>query len=261
MLQKPLSQTLEDRHTHSMELDPDTVARSFGVALPIGPLPESPFPPAAISDDIALDTRAPRPEPKLSLLEIAMRRLKSLPKSERQAEVENAIQVFAAPLEALDLLVNQIEQEHFNRIDARWEECRKRGRELIDVIIPRLETEKYKWEQEAQRSSEAKAERGADARQLFFERQKISEWASDKEIAAADKRLADAKLASQAAATLALEDMQELAKHESALASAQATLGVLKTELHRLQAELRGDKYHDPALGLSRDPLAHREKW
>jgi hypothetical protein len=132
---------------------------------------------------------------------------------------------------------------------------------LLDTIIPKIQGTIHKWQQECQKSGEAKAERGADAQQCFFERKKISQFASRKEIEAADRRLENARAASAAAAELALEDLRELAKHESALASAQATLQLLKTELHRLATELRGDIYFDPELGLSRDPLAHRAKW
>ncbi|MGB8522432.1 MAG: hypothetical protein WCD43_05675 [Candidatus Acidiferrales bacterium] len=189
-----------------MELDAEQVARNFGVALPVGPLPESPFPIGHVENDpastIMLDERAPRPEPSASILEVAMSRLRSLKPSspERQAEVEAVIQALAAPLEALDLLISEVEAEHFEETDARWEQCRVRGRELLDVIIPKLEKEKYKWQQQYQKSSEQKAERGIDAQQCFFERQKISEWSSASEIAIADKKLADAKAASAAAA-------------------------------------------------------------
>jgi hypothetical protein len=246
-----------------MELDADQVARSFGVALPVGqPLPDAPLVDDA-PGEIMLDVRAPRPAPAASILEIVMRRLRSLtPQTDaRKSEISNAIAVFAAPLEALDLLVAETEQEHFDAISTRWEQCRKRGRELVDETIPKLQGEVYKWQQESQKSGEAKAERGQDAQQYFFERQKLSQWASAAEIRAADRRLADAKSASAAATELALNDLRELAKHESALASAQATLATLKAELHRLQAELRGEPYFDPETGLSRDPVAYREKW
>jgi hypothetical protein len=249
-----------------MELDADQVARTFGVALPIGPLPESPFPATHAEDAasaIMLDTRAPRPTPAAPILEIAMRRLQSLkPRTaERKAEVKAVIAALAAPLEALDLLIAETEQEHFNAIDARWQECRKRGRTLIDEIIPQLEGEKYKWQQEAQKSGEQKAQRGVDAQTFWWERQRISEWASEKEIAAADKRLENARAASAAATQLALDDQRSLAVAESALESAKATLATLKTELHRLATELRGEPYFDPELGLSRDPLFYKEKW
>jgi hypothetical protein len=262
MIQKPLTQTLEDRHTHSMELDPDRVARSFGVALPVGaPLPESPVDDAP--GEIMLDVRAPRPAPAASILEIVMRRLRSLtPQTDaRKEEIQNAIAVFAIPLEALDLLVAETEQEHFDAISTRWEQCRKRGRELVDETIPKLQGEVYKWQQESQKSGEAKAHRGQDAQTYFFQRAKISQWASQKEIASADKRLADAKEASASATALALEDQRSLAVAESALATAQNHLEKLKKELHRLEAELRGDAYFDTETGLSRSPLAHREKW
>jgi hypothetical protein len=210
-----------------------------------------------------LDVRAPRPAPAASILEIVMRRLRSLtPQTDaRKEEIQNAIAVFAIPLEALDLLVAETEQEHFDAISTRWEQCRKRGRELVDETIPKLHGEVYKWQQESQKSGEAKAERGADAQQYFFERQKLSSWASQKEIASADRRLADAKVASAAAAELALADLRELAVHESKLESAKETLKLLKTELHRLAAELNGTPYFDPETGLSRDPVGYRGKW
>lgn len=264
MIQKPLSAQLEDRQKHSMELDPDVVARSFGAVMPVNePFPEVAAPFDDAGSEILLDDRAPRLEPKPSILELAMRRLQSLkPHTEsRKEQVANAILALAVPLEALDQLISETEQEHFEAIDARREECRKRGRELVDEVIPKLDREVYKWRQESQKSGEKKAERGADAQQCFFERAKISQWASAKEVGAADKRLENAKSASAAAAELALADMRELAVAESKLESAKGTLQLLHKELHRCAAELRGDVYHDPETGLSRNPLAHREKW
>lgn len=268
MIQKPVTQQLEDRRTSSLELDADTVARSFGVVLPVNqPLPETPFPIGHVENDaaseIALDTRAPRPEPAVSILELAMRRLKALkPRTpERKEHVENAIAALAVPLEALDLLVADIEAEHFEAIDRRWEQIRKEGRALIDSTIPKCEKKVYQWQQQCQKSGEAKAHRIADVTSLYLQRQKISQWSSAAEIDAADRRLAEAKAASAAAAELAFEDQKGLAVAESALATAQNHLQKLKTELHRLEAELRGEAYFSPEYGLSVDPLAHREKW
>jgi hypothetical protein len=270
MNQKPLSAQLTERQRHDMQLDADQVARSlgFGAVMPVNePFPETAFPIGHAENDAAsdimLDTEAPRPEPKPPLLELAMRRLRSLTPHtpELKEEIENAIAVFATPLAALDQLVERVEQEHFSAIDARWERIRKEGRELLDTIIPKCEKAVYRWQQQAQKTSEAKAQRAADALQCLFERQKISEWASASEIAAADKRKANAGDASVAAAALALEDQRGLAAAESALATATGHLQKLKTELHRLQAELHGQVYFDTTLGLSRDPLSHRAKW
>jgi hypothetical protein len=268
MLQKPLSQQLEDRQKHSMELDPDVVARSFGAVMPVNePFPETPFPithvEADVESSILLDERAPRPTPAVSILELAMRRLQSLrPRTDaRKAEISNAMAVFAVPLEALDLLVAQTEEENCEIIDKRWEQIRKEGRELIDVVIPKCGKKVHQWQQQAQKSGEAKAHRIADVTGLYLRRQKISQWSSAAEIDQADKRLADAKEASAVAFELALEDQRGLAVAESALATATNHLQKLKTEMHRLEAELRGTPYHDPETGLSRSPLSHREKW
>jgi hypothetical protein len=267
MLQKPLSQQLEDRQKHSMALDADQVARSFGVALPIGPLPESPFPITHAENDAAsdilLDERARRPEPAPSILELAMRRLRSLtPRTAKRKEhVANAIAALTVPLEVLDQLIEDVEQEHFSAIDKRWEQIRKEGRELIDVVIPKCGKTVYSWQQQCQKSGEQKQHRIADVTSLYLQRQKISQWSSAAEIDAADRRLAEAKAASAAAAELAFEDQKGLAVVESALATATNHLQKLKTELHRLEAELRGEAYFSPEYGLSVDPLAHRSKW
>jgi len=268
VIQKPLTQTLEDRHTHSMELNPDVVARSFGAVMPVAqPFPETPFPIGHAEDDAAgeimLDERAKRPAPAVPILELVMRRLQSLrPRTpERKEEIANAVAVFAAPLEALDLLISGTEEDTFEAIDKRWESIRKQGRELLDTTIPKCGKQVYRWQQQCQKSGEQKAHRIADVTSLFLQRQKISQWSSASEIDAADKRLADAKAASAAAFELSLEDQRGLATAESALATAQNHLQKLKTELHRLEAELKGEAYFDPELGLSRSPLAHREKW
>jgi hypothetical protein len=268
-IQKPLIQQLADRHTSSLELDPAAVAASFGIVFPVNePLPTTPFPIPHAEDDrrseVLLDTLSPpRPAPAAPILEIVMRRLRSLtPRTEERKEhVANAIAALTVPLQALDQLIEEIEEDHFTAISTRWERCRKRGRELIDEIIPKLGKEVYQWQQASQKSYEAKRHRAADAEEYSVQRRKISDWASQREILDADKRLRDAAAASVEAAALALEDMRSLAVVESALANAQATLATLKTELHRLQAELKGTPYFDPELGLSRDPMAHRAQW
>jgi hypothetical protein len=45
------------------------------------------------------------------------------------------------------------------------------------------------------------------------------------------------------------------------LVSARETLRLLKLEMKRLEAELRGENYFDPSLGLSTDPKWYRNKW
>jgi hypothetical protein len=264
MIQKPLTQTLADRH--SMELDPEQVARSFGVVYPVNaPLPETAVPVLHAEEDdtiIQLDTRAPRPAPADPILAIAMRRLKSLkPRSpERRAEVEAIIAALAVPLEGLDLMILEIETEHFEAIDARWEQIRKDGRNLADSM-PTLQGALYTAMQQCNASGEAKGQRKQDLETFYWQRKRISQWSTSEEIAAADLQFENARSAMQRATDAALEDQRSMAAAESKLATAQANLQNLKTELHRLATELRGDPYFDPALGLSRDPLSHREKW
>jgi len=156
--------------------------------------------------------------------------------------------------------VAELEAEHFNSIDKRWEEIRKEGRKLVDSM-PKLQGAVYKWAQECNKSGEAKGQRKQDLETYFWQRKRVSQWSTSEEIDAADKKLTDAKEAMAAATQLALDDQRSMAVAESALATAQNHLERLRTELHRLEAELRGQPYFDPELGLPRDPLAHRGKW
>jgi hypothetical protein len=249
----------------SLELDPELVARSFGVVVPVAePLPETPFPIQHVDDDqdLPLDVHAKRPAAKPSILASANARLLSIkPRSpERQQEVSEMLGAILEPLQDADALVEILEREHFEAIDQRWEVIRKQGREIMDGL-PGLETELAEAQNYHRDSQEARSHRKTDLETYFEQRRHLSTWATQKEIAAADKKLENARAAMTRAEETEFERRKVLAVAEGKMASAVENLRLFKLELRRCEAELNGQPFFDPTLGLSTDPVAYRHEW
>lgn len=265
-LTQKLSERLGESNPHSGALDPDLLARNFGVVATVGePPPEAESPLIHAEDDdsyIKFDQRAAKPEPPRSLESLAVERLRSLkPRTpERRAQVMKVIGASTAVLKAIDLLVEEMEQERFAAIDARWEEIRKQGRILLDSM-PKLQKELAVCMNRVNASASAKSDRRADLETWFEERKHLSRFATEAEIRAANLKVAQAKDAARNAADDALTDQQELAAAEAALATCKANLQTHQTELSRLEAELTGQNYFDPETGLSSSPVYYRNRW
>jgi hypothetical protein len=267
---KSLIEKLSEQHEHrlqSLELDPDLVARSlgFGSVSPVAePLPETDIPQVHAEDDFDLpvDARAKRLPPKPSILTLATIRLQSVKcqSPEREAQVLEMLGSVLPSLQALDELVLILEEEHFQAIDKKWEVIRKQGRELHDSI-PQLEAEWGQALNYSNISQEKKQKTKQLAEQKFEQHKKLSTWATKTEIKLADHALLEAQLAAREAGEQAFTDKQTLAVAESALVSARENLRLFRNEMRRLEAELRGEPYFDPTLGLSKDPKQYRDKW
>ena len=260
---RSIMQRMDGNRRSGLELDPNVVARSFGAVATVGePLPETDVPLVHAEDDgeIQLDQRAAKPALPTSLAEIAMARLQSLrPRTpERKQQIAETISAMAEPLQAIDDLVAEMEAERFAAIDKRWEEIRKQGRKLLDSI-PALQRELAACMNRVNASASAKSNRRADLEAYFNERKKLSRFATEAEIRAANLKVAQAKEAARAAADDALADQQALATAEAALATGRANLQTHQTELSRLESELRGEAYFDPTLGLSMTPGFYRD--
>jgi hypothetical protein len=253
------------RHQNG-ELDPEVVARSFGAVLPVAePLPETPNLLKHVGDDLEdlpIDAHAKRPAPKPSILTAANARLLSIKARtpERQQQVMTMIGMLLEPLTALDELVATLEEEHFRAIDDRWERIRQQGRSLADSL-PALGAELAQAQHVHRESQEKRSHRKADLESFFEARKHLSTWASAKETEAADRKLLKAREAATQAADEEFEFRKSLAVVEGKMASAQENLRLLKVELKRLEAELNGQPFFDPTLGLSSDPLAYRNQW
>jgi len=264
---RPLTSSFgtRSRGVQSGEIDP-AILNSFGSVVEVAkPLPETEVPLVHAEDDdqlIQLDVRATRPATPPSLVSIAMRRLQSLKPAnpEQQAQVMEMISLITAPLRDVDAFVATLEEEHFKAIDARWESFRQQGRELADSL-PALQEEFAECLRDVNASAESKGQRIADLRARIEERRKIGDFASAKEVAAADQRVEKAREAMALATQKALDDMRAMAVVEGRIETTQEKVKIAKTELHRLQAELRGERYFDPETGLSVEPLSHRANW
>jgi len=166
----------------------------------------------------------------------------------------------SGPLESFDRFVAEMEEEHFVAVDQRWENCRIAGRKLVDSV-PALEREIAQGQQLVRETGQTKGQRKGELETLYYQRQRISQWADENEIRTADKQLSDAREAMQIATQEALEAMQDLADSESKLLTTRAHLQTLQTEMSKLQHELDGQAYFDPSLGLSARPTAYKESW
>jgi hypothetical protein len=270
MHNKPLIEQLSSRLSpvhQTGEVDPELVAANFGVSYqPNAPLPEADSTIGHAEDDdtdLILNTHAKRPDPKPSLVSIAIARLQSLKPltPERQKEVTAMLRmILEQPLAVIDEFMAVLEQEHFEAIDDRWERTRVQGRELSDSM-PMLEAELAQALNYSNQAEETRGQRKQDLGNAFEQRRRISAFATEREIQTADDRLQKARAAMEAANAKSLQRQQELAVAESKVASARENLRLFQQEMRRCEAELRGEPYFHPELGLSVDPKSYREGW
>jgi hypothetical protein len=265
---KPLTQKLDDSLSRNMELDPATVAASFGAVMPVGePLPDSGLPERHVEDDVldlTTDQRKPlkQKEPPAALLTLALTRLRSLKplSKERTKQVEQAVLNISAPLKAVDDLIAVLEREHRDSIAARWDELRKTGREIsarMDGLVGEVNRCLM-----AVNESEAKKVHCKTQLQTHHDNlRRINRWASEEEIAEAEKLVAADRIAMQEASDVALAAQQVLAEAQNAVTIAKAQILGIQREMDICEAELQGQPYHDRELGLSKDPTFYRDAW
>jgi chromosome segregation ATPase len=267
MVFKPLLQQISDSNNHSLELDPAVVASNFGVAYPPNqPLPDSGLPERHVEDDqldVVTDQRKPpKQKQPASLLTLALTRLRSLqPQSpERARQVEQAIANITAPLKAVDDLVAVLEKEHHDAIATRWDELRVQGRKISEGMDA-LTGEVNRCMMRVNDSEAAKVRAKTRLQAHHESASKMSRWASEEEIAAAEKLVAADRISMQEATDVALAAQKVLAEAQNKVAIAQAQILGIQREMDRCEAELKGQSYHDPELGLSKDPVFYRDSW
>lgn len=263
---KPLTSKLGPSNgLQTGEIPLELLTRTFGATYPVNePLRETELPiqHVELDDDLPIDTRAKRPDPKPSISSIANARLLSIqPRTpERKQQVMEMIGTMLEPLKILDEFIATLEAEHFSAIDDRWERTRQQGRELSESMDSLLA--KYATAMNYSNTAEqTRGQRRGDFAQRVEERRRVSTWASEKEIEAADQKVEKARTAMETATAKALERQQELASAESRVASAKENVRLFQLEMKRCEAELKGIPYFDPNLGLSTDPAAHRNSW
>lgn len=269
MIQRPLIERLSRTGMQTGELDPSTVAASFGfgaVSQPATPVPDNP-PPArrvANTSEISLiDTRAKKPEPKESLFSIVMKRLESLtPLSKEHEALVTQMKAKVIPqLTAIDKFISEIEEARYIAISTRWESIRVAGRKLIDAL-PELQRELAEARGYCNQSESAKIRTQTAAEQLFHERSAMSKspWVSTAEFKTADAKLERAKVEAVRAKQKWMGDLGAMAKVESKIANVNATLESYQTELHLLSLELNGEATFDKELGLSSEVKFYTEE-
>jgi hypothetical protein len=260
-----LTSTIGHSRLQNGTIDPAFAARAFGVEVPGQPLRESEIPVKPLGDGpskIQLDSKAPKPAPKPTLLAMAQVRLGSLrPQTdERKQEVAAMLALMVEHLGAADDLISTLEDEHVEAIETRREVIRKAGRKIVDGF-PALQQAQVEAQMFANNAESEKVAAKSRLETLYEARKRISKWATAAEVAAADKKLAKAREEMTRASEVALHKQQLLAECENKVKEAEANLELLGTERERLDAELGGEAYFHPALGLSTSPVFYRDSW
>ena len=89
----------------------------------------------------------------------------------------------------------------------------------------------------------------------------MDRFRTEEEIAAADALVASDRAAMDEASKQALAAQQALGEAENVLRLAQAELQGIVIGMDKCVAELNGQAYHDPMLGLSVDTRAYQDNW
>jgi hypothetical protein len=271
---KAVTQSISERlgeQQPGMKLDPAVVASSFGVAYePHKPLPNT----GRLENHVEFDdaslvlpdlAEAGRQKVVTPVLTLAMNRLNSLkPRSEeREQQVAQMLLDIVEPLTQLDMLVAILESEHRAAWEARWEADRVKGRALIDVTLPELHGAVNAAQMRVNEAAERKGHAQTALRALHLEHSRISSnrFATQQEIDSAAKKLAKARGEMEAASDAALEAVRAMAMPESKLATARENLELLKQDMDKCVAELKGEPYFSLELGLSTRPTLYRDSW
>lgn len=267
---KAFSQQLHEQHGGSPltpTLNPQTVARNFGVALEVGEsLPESARPIRHVEDEtesaLLYDPKqTPTDVPdSRSLFELATARLQILkPRTaERAAEVQQLLADLQPHLLALDEMVGILEAERREAIEIRLEELRTQGRKLRHRINVELTGAAMTAMVHCNSSQEAKAKAEARLMNQVEKRRRLrlDRFSSNDQLVAAEEKVTSAARALMVAKEAWLKDLQAMGEADNAVALAQSELQGIRTAMDRCLAEIKGLRYNDPATGLSVTPIA-----
>jgi chromosome segregation ATPase len=274
MFKAPIQELAEKYGGSAMTptLDPALVAKSFGKAYEIGPLPESPVPIRHVEDEeqehsgLLLDKLkkiAPKEEP-IPLVVLATRRLNSIkPRTREMAQmVAQTIADIQEPLARVDELVGILAMERVEAIETRLEELRDRGRKLRRHVLHDLQGAVHT---QVQAVNVAEQEKGSAQLQLDscitrLRQLRLDRFSTNDQLIAADEKVKSAVRKLNKAKEVRLEAEKQKAEADNALAIGQAERVAIEIAMDQCSAELAGLAYHDPNTGLSVDPLAHLQQ-
>jgi uncharacterized protein YoxC len=273
---KALTQQLDERRFGgsplSPQLNPATVAKSFGVAYEVDEsLPESPAPIRHVEDEpqesgLLLDKLkplTPKSEP-VPLIVIATRRLNSIkPRTKEMAQqVAQMIADIQAPLLAVDELVGILAMERVQAIEESLEQLRTRGRNLRSRVNNELQAAVYTAMSVVNAAEEAKvkAQTKLEGHISRLRQLRLDRYSTNEQLFTADERVKSSVRELNAAKEIRLQAEKRKAEADNALAIAQAERVGIEIAMDQCVAELQGQPYHDPATGLSVDPLSHLQQ-
>jgi hypothetical protein len=253
----------------SPQLNPATVAKSFGKAYaPEESLPESPVPIRHVEDEeefsgLLLDKlkpMTPKAEPT-PLVVLATRRLNSIkPRTKEMAKlVAQSIADVQEPLARVDEIFGILAMERVEAIETRLEELRDRGRKLRKHVLHDLQGAVHTALQAVNAAEQEKgsAQLKLDSCITRLRQLRLDRYSTNEQLVAADERLKSAVRALNKAKDVRLQAERQKAEADNALAIGQAERVAIEIAMDQCTTELAGLPYHDPATGLSVDPLAH----
>jgi len=235
-------------------LDPRTVAASFGRVVTVAePLPEE----YARESSAPVIREAPAgvpSEPASFTATIGiLARLKS-DDAARKRRVAELIATLAPLLQKADRLVEECKAERITFLDAEHDRVVAQGRELLakieNVLAPASAQALRDWNQ----ARETKQQRFADLEQAKEIVKHQSQWATKKEIAAAENAFEAAQKKTRAAIEAEAAALAEYNRAESALETARSTLAEWAKRERQLDLEMSGQPYVDPFTGLTATP-------
>jgi hypothetical protein len=195
------------------------------------------------------------------LLTIALTRLTSVKSlSPKHAKKIDRAIASVAGLKAIDELIQTVEQERIKNLADQWEMRRKQGRKILESMDQLIGA----VNQSMMVHNESEAEKVRCKTQLQADHlaaSRLSKWATQEEIRGAEELVAEDRTAKQAADERWLATLRALTEAQNAVAIARGQVAGIEQEMSRLEAELTGQRYHDPATGLSTDPVAYRTGW
>jgi hypothetical protein len=270
---KSIFQKMEDKQNGDLGLsvDPQIVAQSFGfVSQPNSPLPEleEEEPVGGIyreadglSDNrsqVLTDWRKPAKQTPKTLAELAVNRLVNLrvttPEQRQKVDLMLAeVQMDQASLKEIDELVASIEAENYASLEARYEQVRAQGRQLLEHSLPELHAAAAACLPALNESEAQKTHWQGEVEIRYITRRRLGKFSSPKEIQKADERLAEAKKTLAEAKATWFEALRAFEGKKGAVEIARQNLTAYENELDRIAAELSGSVTFDPETGLSNE--------
>lgn len=154
----------------------------------------------------------------------------------------------------VDKFLERARAEEREAAVARLNEIKALGREQ-EATCARISQELMQAGVEFNQARDTKEKRIEAVRVAKYQREHMSRWASDAEVARADRKLAECKASAQKAVHAEAAALQEMNRIQGLLAEAQANLNLLVAEEVRTRHVINGVRaYLDPETGLATVP-------